>query len=84
MSARSWERGVRNPIASDPEVAAVIGTLTVHEKMALVRVLGILSKSWRGKAKKSWESHKAPMAAYHKANAVNARHLSLALRGRVG
>ena len=47
---------------------------------ALARMLRRLSKVWREKAEQSWRKHKPPVAAYWKSNAVNARHLALALR----
>lgn len=80
MTGRSNSADVRNPIAGDPEVAALIAGLSPEARMALERVCRLLSTKWRGQAQHAWNKHKAPMAAYHKANAVNARHLALALR----
>lgn len=80
--SRSSLPGVRNPVAADPEVAALAHQLaTEHPEAAeaLRRMLKALSKKWRTQANHSWLKHKAPVAAYHKANAVNARHLSLAI-----
>ncbi len=80
--ARSSRSAVRNPVAADPEVAAIIQLLSDEHPAAaeaLRGCLGALSKKWRLLAQHSWEVHKAPMAAYHKANAVNARHLALAI-----
>lgn len=81
-AARSSRAAVRNPVAADPEVASIIqGLADDHPAAAeaLRACLGTLSKKWRQLAQHSWEVHKAPMAAYHKANAVNARHLALAI-----
>lgn len=80
VSARSSRADVRNPIAGDPEVAAIIASLPPEARTALEEMLRALSKKWRVAATQSWAKHKAPMAAYHKANAINARHLALALR----
>ncbi len=80
--SRSNRADVRNPIAADPEVAAIIAKASPEARQVLRDALGALSKSWRGKAEQSWRKHKPPMAAYWKQNAVNARHLALALRVR--
>jgi transposase len=77
--ARSNSAAVRNPIAADPDVARQMLFLTDREKEFLSSVLKRLSKQWRGKAEYAWKNHKPPMAAYWKQNAVNARHLALAL-----
>lgn len=78
--SRSNSKAVRNPIAADPIVAAVIAQLSPEARAGLRDALNALSKNWRAKAEKSWRTHKPPMAAYWKQNAVNARHLALALR----
>lgn len=81
---RSNRADVRNPIAGDAEVAEIVAVLVREHPaagVALERVLRRLSAKWRDQADKAWGAHKGPMAAYHKANAVNARHLALALRG---
>lgn len=78
--SRSNSAAVRNPIAGDPEVAAIIERLSPEARAGMIDVLTALQKRWRQQAQKAWLKHKAPMAAYHKANAVNARHLALALR----
>lgn len=82
MSGRSNSAAVRNPIASDDEVARQMLFLTDREKEFLARVLKRLSAQWRLKADHAWKKHKPPMAAYWKQNAVNARHLALALKVR--
>lgn len=75
---------VRNPLLAIPEVQAEIATLSDESSAALERILLGLSKTFRAKGEEAWRKHKPPMAAYYKANAVNARHLALALRrGRV-
>ncbi len=80
MTTRSTSAAVRNPIASDPRVADLVSALHPGERAALREFLLILSRSWRVKAEHSWRTHKPPMAAYWKQNAVNARHLAGALK----
>ena len=77
---RRDSRAVRNPIAADPEVAREIRSLTERERQSLARILKALSARWRIQAEKSWRTHKPPMAAYWKQNAVNARHLAVAIK----
>ena len=80
--ARSNSAAVRNPVAADPEVAACMARLAAEHPAAaeaLRACLRALSSKWRGQAEHSWRKHKGPVAAYHKANAVNARHLALAI-----
>jgi hypothetical protein len=77
--SRSNSAAVRNPIAADPEVERELMFLSANEKAALARMLKRLSAKWREKAEHAWRKHKPPMAAYWKQNAVNARHLALAL-----
>jgi hypothetical protein len=78
--SRSSSPQVRNPIAAMPEVQAAILGLTPRERKALETMLRAMSRNWKAIAQKSWDSSKAPMAAYHKANSINARHLALALK----
>lgn len=78
---RSTRADVRNPMLGDPAVMAEWQALRADHPQAadaLVQMLRRLSKRWRGLADHSWAKHKAPLAAYHKANAVNARHLAIA------
>lgn len=82
MNARSNRAAVRNPIAADAEVCAILAEISPEGREVLRRVLTSLSKSWRAKAEQSWRKHKPPVAAYWKSNAVNARHLALALKVR--
>lgn len=80
--ARSNSAAVRNPVAADPEVAACMAALAAEHPAAaeaLRTCLRALAKKWRGQAEHSWRKHKGPVAAYHKANAVNARHLALSI-----
>ena len=71
---------VRNPLLAIPEVQAEISTLSPEASASLERILLGLSKNFRAKGDEAWRKHKPPMAAYWKQNAVNARHLALALR----
>lgn len=80
VSPRSNSAAVRNPIAGDEKVRAILAELSPEGREILARVLTRLAHRWRDQAAHSWHKHKAPMAAYHKANAVNARHLALAIR----
>jgi len=82
MTERSNRPDVRNPVAADPEVSALAHALAAEHPEAAEALRGMLKalcKKWRGQAEHSWLKHKAPLAAYHKANAVNARHLALAI-----
>lgn len=79
MTARSSSAAVRNPIAADPDVQRAMLFLTQREREGLARILKILSAKWRTQAEHSWRKHKPPVASYWKSNAVNARHLALAL-----
>lgn len=81
MTTRSNRADVRNPMLADPAVLAEWQELQRQHPeaaAALVRMLRALSKNWRAKAQHAWTTHKAPLAAYHKANSVNARHLAIA------
>ncbi len=77
---RSSSAAVRNPIAHDPEVAALIAQASPEARELLRGICNALSKKWRAAAEHAWRKHKAPIASYNKANAVNARHIALALR----
>lgn len=80
MNTRSNSKAVRNPIAACPMVEAVISEMSPEAREGLRKMLTALAATWRIKAEHSWRKHKPPMAAYWKQNAVNARHLALALR----
>lgn len=84
---RSSRPDVRNPLAADPEVLAIMQQLSAQHPAAAEALRGTLralSAKWRAQAEQSWRKHKGPMAAYHKANAVNARHLAQLLRPAAG
>ncbi|MBG6178340.1 putative membrane protein [Labrenzia sp. EL_208] len=57
-----------------------LAELSPEAREILREILKDLSNQARERAEKSWRSHKAPMAAYWKAVAVYARHISVALR----
>ncbi len=76
---RSVRADVRNPILRLPEIAQ-LQALDDTSKAALVAVLAGIQRESRALAEKSWRTHKAPMAAYWKAVAVYANHISRALR----
>jgi hypothetical protein len=81
VTERSNRQDVRNPMLGDPDIVAEWEALNREHPAAasaLVRMLRRLNKKWRAQADHSWAKHKAPVAAYHKANAVNARHLAIA------
>jgi hypothetical protein len=75
---RSSRPDVRNPILGLDEAAA-IAALPAESKAALRALLIGLSKQCRANAEKAWRTHKAPMAAYWKSNAVWSRHIAAAL-----
>lgn len=69
---------VRNWMLDLPEVQA-IGDLPIEAREALRDALQALSRASRERGNEAWRRHKAPMAAYWKAKAVDARHLALAI-----
>lgn len=75
---RSTLPEVRNPMLAIPEVQA-IAALPEEARAALRGALLAISASCRLKGNEAWRKHKPPMAAYWKANAVNARHLARAI-----
>lgn len=75
---RSMLPEVRNPMLAIPEVQA-IAALPEESCAALRDALLAISYSCRAKGNEAWRKHKPPMAAYWKANAVNARHLARAI-----
>lgn len=75
---RSSRPDVRNPLLALPSVQGM-ATLDRAALVAFVGVLKEIERDCREKADKCWRTHKAPMAAYWKANAVYARHLRVAL-----
>jgi hypothetical protein len=80
---RSNRADVRNPLAADPEVLAMMQQLAAEHPAAAIALraaLKAMSAKWRVQAEHAWRKHKGPMATYHKANAVNARHLAQLLK----
>lgn len=76
---RSNRAEVRNPILSLP-AASRLAELDDHAKSIVVDVLRDIQADARVRADKCWITHKAPMAAYWKAVAVYAGHISRAVR----
>jgi len=70
---RSSSPDVRNPLVHLPSAQAM-QTLPPEAKAALRALLKDLSADCRARANKAWATHKAPMAAYWKAQAVYANH----------
>ena len=75
MNARSARPDVRNPLLRLPS-AADVAALPPEARAALRALALDASKAWRALAEECWRRHKAPMAAYWRAWAVNARHLA--------
>lgn len=77
---RSNRPDVRNPLLQLP-AAAQIRALPLEARQALEQLLREISADSRERATECWRKHKAPMAAYWKANAVYARHMAILCRG---
>ncbi len=77
---RSNRADVRNPLLAIPEVREQFEQLPPEARKALEAVLRSLSKNFRVRAEKAWKTRKPPLAQYWAVNAVNARHLALAVR----
>lgn len=77
---RSNQPAVRNPVLALPGVAEAFAALPADSRAALVAALAALRTASTDQAKKSWFSHKAPMAAYWKAVAVYSGHFVRALK----
>lgn len=75
---RTYRRDVRNPILALPAFAR-LQALPLDAKGALEAVLADLVAEEAALAEKSWKSKKGPMAAYHKAVSVYAKHIRRAL-----
>lgn len=71
--ARSNSPDVRNPLVH-LAAAQAMRELPPESKAALRALLKELSADCRARAAKAWATHKAPMAAYWKAQAVYANH----------
>lgn len=83
MTDRSSRADVRNPIAGDPEVAAILQQLVAEHPAAakaLSRALRRLAVKWSGTAQKSWDKSKPPMSRYHFRNAWLAREFAAEVR----
>lgn len=76
---RSLRPHVRNPVAALPSAQA-IRDLPQPARDALRTVLLGIRKDAQARAETCWKRHKSPMAAYWKAVAVYAGHLSRTCR----
>jgi hypothetical protein len=76
---RSNRAEVRNPIAADPEVAAIMAELPAGASEALRGALQAISRLCKAKGDACWVKRKYILAAYWKCVGVYARHLSLAV-----
>ena len=82
IESRSIRPDVRNPVLALPAARRLAKLLAEQDpavRAATADLLRELSESCRA-ADKAWRTHKAPMAAYWKAQAVYFRHIRLALR----
>ena len=70
---RSTAPDVRNPLVLLP-AAQAMRDLPPEARAAMRALLKELSADCRARANKAWATHKAPMAAYWKAQAVYANH----------
>ena len=69
----------RNPLLALP-AAVKMQALPSPAKVLLRQLLQELARDCRERAEKAWRSHKPPMAAYWKMNAVYAGHLARLLK----
>jgi hypothetical protein len=76
---RSLRPSVRNPVTALP-AAQRLAHMPPMVRAELRRLFKELARESRANADKAWRKHKAPMAAYWKACAVYARHISVVLR----
>ncbi len=76
---RSNRPEVRNPVLALPS-ARKIANLPVEAREILADLLGEISRVEALAAQNSWQRRKGPMAVYHRANSVWARHLRVAVR----
>lgn len=79
MIPRSNRAEVRNPVAADPEVAAIMTGLPCEAAEALRAALQAMARLFRARGDAAWKKNKYLMAGYWKCFAVYARHLSLAI-----
>jgi hypothetical protein len=82
VTERSNRADVRNPLVGLPSAAAMTA-LPIEARAAMRALLKDISADCRTRANECWRKHKAPMAAYWKANAVYARHMAMLLRTEV-
>lgn len=78
MSGRSSRLEVRNPILALPAMARV-RTLPREAREALAAVLDDIRADAAGRADRSWQQKKGPMAAYWRAVSVYALHIRRAV-----
>jgi hypothetical protein len=76
---RSSKVDVRNPLLALP-AAAQMQALPPEAKAALKALLVEIRNDCRARAEESWRKHKAPMAAYWKAQGVYANHAQRLLK----
>ena len=76
---RSARPNVRNPLLSLP-AAKAMAELPPEAKAALKALLIDVRNDCRIRAEECWRKHKAPMAAYWKAQGVYANHAQRLLR----
>lgn len=79
MIPRSNRPEVRNPVAADPEVAAIVAALPLEAAEALRAALQALAKLFRTKADNAFQKKKWILFSYWKCCGVYARHLELAM-----
>lgn len=79
MTARSNRPEVRNPVLALPSAKALLA-LPPEVRELLAQLFGDVAADAQRRGDELWRKHKAPMAAYWKAKAVDARHIRRALR----
>ena len=80
---RSTRPDVRNPLAGDPEVAAIVAELMAEHPEAaeaLRLVLRRLAVKWRAEAQKAWDKHKSPIGRYNRVEALDAWDMAVRLK----
>jgi hypothetical protein len=78
MTDRSARLAVRNPILG-LAAAKLLRELPPEARSALREVLAEIAKEARARAEASWNTRKAPMAAYWQAVNVYAKHIKHAV-----
>lgn len=79
MTPRSNRADVRNPAASDPDIAAAFAALPADSAQALRLALVAFTAMFRAKGAKALKARKYFMHSYWMCLAVYARHLTLAI-----